>query len=78
MADCSTVSHHTLTLSTFSVSAQLVMLLILLGLLRLDSYVMSTWGAWLVALTLLVAPFWFNPQTFSMSKTTVRPQGLNP
>ena len=48
------------------------MLLILLGVLELQRYVLLTWGAWLVAVTLLVAPFWFNPQTFSMSKTTVR------
>ena len=47
------------------------MLLILLALLRMPSYFMHTWGAWLVALTLLVAPFWFNPETFNMSKTTV-------
>ena len=50
---------------------QLVMLLLLLALLNFQDYVVSTWGPWLIAITLLIAPFWFNPQTFSLSKTTV-------
>lgn len=54
--------------------AQLVMLLLLLALLSFHDYVVSTWGPWLIAITLLIAPFWFNPQTFSLSKTTVRPR----
>jgi len=47
------------------------MLLLLLALLNFQDYVVSTWGPWLIAITLLIAPFWFNPQTFSLSKTTV-------
>ena len=49
------------------------MLLLLLAMLSFHQYLLTTWGAWLVAATLLIAPFWFNPQTFSMSKTSVRP-----
>lgn len=29
---------------------------------------MQTWGSWLVACSLLAAPFWFNPLSFSTSK----------
>ncbi len=47
-------------------------LLLLLALLSFQDYVVSTWGPWLIAITLLVSPFWFNPQTFSLTKTTVR------
>ena len=46
-------------------------LLLLLALLNFQDYVVATWGPWLIAVTLLIAPFWFNPQTFSLSKTTV-------
>ena len=53
-------------------AAQLVQLLLLLALLSFQDYVVSTWGPWLIAITLLIAPFWFNPQTFSLGKTTVR------
>ncbi len=47
------------------------MLLLLLALLNFQDYVVSTWGPWLIAITLLIAPFWFKTQTFSLSKTTV-------
>lgn len=34
-----------------------------------------TWGTWMVAISLMLAPFWFNPLTFSVSK--VREPGLS-
>ena len=68
---CPWLSNLAQQAALFSV-AQLVQLLVLLALLRFQDYVVSTWGPWLIAITLLVSPFWFNPQTFSLSKTTVR------
>ena len=63
----------TLTIDECPLSyTQLVQLLLLLALLSFQDYVVSTWGPWLIAITLLVSPFWFNPQTFSLTKTTVR------
>lgn len=50
-------------------SVQLVMLLVLLAAVSTQEYISSTWGAWLVAVCLMAAPFWFNPQTFSMTTT---------
>lgn len=32
------------------------------------NYSALTWGTWLVAGSLLLSPFWFNPMTFSMTK----------
>lgn len=32
------------------------------------NYSALTWGTWLVAGSLILAPFWFNPMTFSMKK----------
>ena len=34
----------------------------------LQSYGATTWSAWLVAASLLWAPFWFNPQSFQLER----------
>ncbi len=53
-------------------AAQLLIMLSLLALLNLDHYWIATWGAWLVVVCLLSAPFWFNPQTFDGKNVVVR------
>lgn len=30
----------------------------------------ATWGTWLVALSLLLSPFWFSPLSFSTAKVS--------
>ena len=47
-------------------------MLSLLAFLHLDHYWIATWGAWLVVVSLLSAPFWFNPQTFDGKNVVVR------
>ena len=47
-------------------------MLVLLALLHLQHYWIATWGAWLVVVSLLSAPFWFNPQTFDSKTVAVR------
>ncbi len=53
-------------------AAQLLIMLSLLALLHLQHYWIATWGAWLVVVCLLSAPFWFNPQTFDSKNVVVR------
>ena len=43
---------------------QLALLAIMLALLDVPNYFLSTWGTWLVAISLTFSPLWFNPQTF--------------
>ena len=40
------------------------MLAVMLAFLNIPSYFLSTWGVWLVSISLTFAPLWFNPQTF--------------
>jgi hypothetical protein len=47
-------------------SAELIMLLIVLALSNPESYPVTTWATWLVAVSLVWSPFWFNPQTFQV------------
>ncbi|KAK9815749.1 hypothetical protein WJX72_008855 [[Myrmecia] bisecta] len=51
-------------------AAEIVLLLILLAVVGFDNYGSSTWGPWLAAVCILIAPFWFNPGTFSMTVTS--------
>lgn len=46
---------------------QLTLMAVMLAFLGIPDYVMATWGTWLVAISLTVAPFWFNPATFRVS-----------
>jgi 1,3-beta-glucan synthase len=43
---------------------QLGMLATMLAFLNVPNYFLSTWGTWLVSISLTFAPLWFNPQTF--------------
>jgi 1,3-beta-glucan synthase len=43
---------------------QLGLLAVMLAFLKIKSYFLSTWGVWLVSISLTFAPLWFNPQTF--------------
>ena len=43
---------------------QLALMALMLALLNVPNYFLSTWGTWLVAISLTYAPIWFNPQTF--------------
>ena len=49
-----------------------MIMLSLLALLHIQHYWIATWGAWLVVVCLLSAPFWFNPQTFDGKNVVVR------
>ncbi|KDD75094.1 1,3-beta-glucan synthase, partial [Helicosporidium sp. ATCC 50920] len=49
---------------------ELIFMLILLALINTSDYALLTWSAWLVAVCLLWAPFWFNPQTFQIERCT--------
>ena len=46
---------------------QLGLMATMLAFLGVPSYAMSTWGTWLVALSLTASPFWFNPATFRVN-----------
>lgn len=43
---------------------QLGSMAIMLAFLKIPQYALSTWGTWLVAISLTFSPFWFNPATF--------------
>lgn len=43
---------------------QLALIAVMLAVLGIENYAMSTWGTWLVATALTFSPFWFNPATF--------------
>lgn len=43
---------------------QLALIAIMLAVLGIKNYALSTWGTWLVASALIISPFWFNPATF--------------
>ena len=47
----------------------LVLLCSLLAILDVPGYALATFGAWIVALSLLFAPFWFNPRQFTLQQT---------
>jgi 1,3-beta-glucan synthase len=49
---------------------QLAMLAFMLFVLGIEKFGRSTWGTWLVAISLTISPFWFNPATFRLE--TVR------
>lgn len=49
---------------------QLALLAVMLGFLDIKNYAASTWGTWLVAISLTFSPLWFNPATFRVD--TVR------
>lgn len=40
------------------------MLAVMLAFLNIPRYFLSTWGVWLVCISLTFAPLWFNPLTF--------------
>lgn len=46
----------------------LVSLLVLVALVDTPDYAALTWSTWLVVVCILVAPFWFNPQTFQIER----------
>lgn len=43
---------------------QLGLMAVMLAFLDIPQYALSTWGTWLVAISLTFSPFWFNPATF--------------
>lgn len=49
---------------------QLGVLAVMLAFLDIENYAASTWGTWLVAISLTFSPLWFNPATFRVD--TVR------
>eukprot|EP00892_Ulva_mutabilis_P001698 jgi/Ulvmu1/11529/UM078_0018.1 len=49
---------------------QLGLLAVMLAFLDIKNYFASTWGTWLVAVSLTFSPLWFNPATFRV--VTVR------
>lgn len=53
----------------FYFAYNLVSLCVLLAILDIPGYASATFGAWMVALSLLFAPFWFNPVQFVVEKT---------
>jgi len=53
----------------FYFAYSLVLLCVLLAILDIPGYASATFGAWMVALSLLFAPFWFNPVQFVVSQT---------
>lgn len=50
-------------------AAELLLLLILLALLGPLQYATTTWSTWMVCISILWAPFWFNPGSFLLEKT---------
>ncbi|CAD7698647.1 unnamed protein product [Ostreobium quekettii] len=50
-------------------ATKLVMLCVMLGVLDIPGYGFATFGSWMVAISLVTAPFWFNPVQFVMSQT---------
>jgi 1,3-beta-glucan synthase len=44
---------------------QLALMALMLALLNVPNYFLSTWGTWLVAISLTFSPLWFNPQVCS-------------
>eukprot|EP00210_Caulerpa_lentillifera_P005023 g4797.t1 len=55
--------------SHFYFAYNLVLLCIMLLILDIPGYASATFGAWMVALSLLSAPFWFNPVQFVVHQT---------
>ena len=53
----------------FYFAYSLVLLCVLLAILDVPGYASATFGAWMVALSLLFAPFWFNPVQFVVNQT---------
>jgi hypothetical protein len=43
---------------------QLGMLAVMLAFVNVKDYFLSTWGTWLVSISLTFAPIWFNPHSF--------------
>lgn len=50
-------------------AAELLLLLILLALLNPYQYAITTWSTWMVCVSILWAPFWFNPGSFLLEKS---------
>jgi 1,3-beta-glucan synthase component len=50
-------------------ASELLLLLILLALSDPESYAATTWSTWMVCISILWAPFWFNPGSFLLEKT---------
>lgn len=48
---------------------KLILLCVMLALLDVPGYGSATFGSWMVAISLVTAPFWFNPMQFVMSMT---------
>lgn len=48
------------------------LLFMLVTLLQIQDQPMgaATWGTWMVAMSLLLSPFWFSPLSFSIGKVT--------
>lgn len=51
---------------------QLALMALTLAFLSIPSYSLSTWGVWLVAVSLFFAPFWFNPLAFDFIRVRRR------
>ena len=50
-------------------ACELLLLLILLALSSPSMYAVTTWSTWMVCISILWAPFWFNPGSFLLEKT---------
>ncbi|KAK9810877.1 hypothetical protein WJX73_004893 [Symbiochloris irregularis] len=53
--------------SHFYWGAELMLMLILLATMGMANYWINTFGSWIVVLSLLCAPVWFNPNSFSLN-----------
>lgn len=49
-------------------AAELLLLAILLLLIETTSYAGVAWSTWMVSISILWSPFWFNPQTFQLER----------
>lgn len=57
-------------------AVEILILLIIMLAVHAPSYASTTWGAWLVVVSVLFAPFWFDPQTFQLSRCKVHLHAL--
>lgn len=55
--------------SHFYFAMDLILLCLMMLLLDVPGYASATFGSWMVALSLIFAPFWFNPVQFVMAQT---------
>ncbi|EFN56001.1 hypothetical protein CHLNCDRAFT_145389 [Chlorella variabilis] len=67
------IKHNTFVYTSYARShlyyaAELLLLAILLLLIETTSYAGVAWSTWMVSISILWSPFWFNPQTFQLER----------